>query len=195
MRYGTGAKDVAMLKTLRRSALLLSLAAALGCAHKNPPPDFAYDHAVSFAGLNTYAWFDDPTWVMPQGNSIVDGQFIDRNVRQAVDDALAKKGYVKVDRDASFFVAYHVGAAGVLSQDKWGVYSWWNVYYVAYGGTNWAKQGNLVLDIRDDKSKLIWRGSRTAIIGTNPDALKKDIDNAAALLLASFPPKPGTEAK
>jgi hypothetical protein len=185
----------AMLKTLRRTALLLSLAATLACAHKNPPPDFAYDHAVSFAGLKTFAWFDDPTWVMPQGNSIVDGQFVDRNVRQAVNDTLTKNGYVKVEKDANFYVAYHGGAAGVLSQDKWGVYSWWNVYYVDYAGTKYRKQSNLVLDIRDDKYKLIWRGGRTALIGTNPEQLKKDIDKAVALLLAQFPPKPGTEAK
>ena len=57
---------------------------------------------------------------MPQGNSIVDGQFIDRNVREAVNDTLQKKGYVKVDKDASFYVAYHADAAGVLCQDKWG---------------------------------------------------------------------------
>ena len=184
-----------MLKSLGRSVLLLSLAAALGCAHKNPPPDFAYDHAASFAGLKTYAWFDDPNWVMPQGNSIIDGQFIDRNVRQAVNDTLTKKGYVLVDKNASFYVAYHGGAAGVLSQDKWGTYSWWNVYYIDYAGTKYRKQSNLTLDIRDDKYKLIWRGARTAMIGTNPDELKRDIENAVELLLKSFPPQPGTEAK
>ena len=184
-----------MLDNLRRSMLLLALAGTLACAHKNPPPDFAYDHAASFAGPKTFAWFDDPNWVMPQGNSIVDGQFVDRNVRQAVNDTLTKNGYVKVEKDANFYVAYHGGSAGVLSQDKWGVYNWWNVYYVDYAGTKYHKQSNLVLDIRDDKYKLIWRGGRTAMIGTNPDALKKDIDRAVALLLAQFPPKPGTEAK
>ena len=81
-----------MLKSLGRSVLLLSLAAALGCAHKNPPPDFAYDHAASFAGLKTYAWFDDPNWVMPQGNSIIDGQFIDRNVRAGRQRHAAEEG-------------------------------------------------------------------------------------------------------
>ena len=100
----------AMLKNLLRSALLLSLAVAFGCAHKNPPPDFAYDHTASFAGLKTYAWFDDPTWVMPQGNSIVDGQFIDRNVREAVSENLNKKDFAKVENgDANFYVAYHGG--------------------------------------------------------------------------------------
>ena len=52
-----------------------------------------------------------------------------------------------------------------------------------------------MLDIRDSQKKLIWRGGRTAMIGTNPDELAKDIDRAVALLLAEFPPKTGTEAK
>ena len=126
---------------------------------------------------------------MPQGNSIVDGQFIDRNVRQSVDAALQKKGYRKTDGGpASFFVAYHTDAAGVLSQDKYGVYTWWSWAYVGYAGTTYQKQGTLVLDVRDPRRALIWRGARTAIIGTNPEALAKDIDGAVALLLAEFPP-------
>lgn len=181
---------------LPRLTAALLLLGALGCMHKNPPPDFAYDHTASFAGLKTYAWFEDPNWVMPQGNSIVDGQFIDRNVRKAVNESLQKKGYVMADPgNASFYVAYHGGSAGVLSQDKWGVYSWWNVYYTDYAGTKYRKQSTLVLDVRDSQKKLIWRGGRTALIGTNPDELAGDIDRAVALLLAEFPPKPGTEAK
>jgi hypothetical protein len=185
-----------MTKLFRNGALILALAAASGCAHKNPPPDFAYDHATSFANLTTYAWFDDPTWTMPQGNSIVDGQFIDRNVRQAVDASLQKKGYRKLEGgEPTFYVAYHPNAAGVLSQDKWGVYNWWSWSYVGYAGTKWQKQGNLVLDVRDSRKALVWRGARTAMIGSNPEELKKDIDAAVALLLAEFPPQPAKEAK
>jgi hypothetical protein len=213
-------KRVALRKTLRRSTLLLSLAAALACAHRNPPPDFAYDHTASFAGPKTYAWFEDPKWVMPSGNSIVDSQFVDRSVREAVNACLKKDGYVLVAAgDANFFVAYHEAAAGGLSQDKSGVYSSQSGSYVApesvgaepkgdpdigislppptdnYTGTKFEKRSTLVLDIRDSQKKLIWRRERTASIGNNPDELKKNIDHAVALLLAKFPPKTGTEAK
>jgi hypothetical protein len=185
-----------MKKALLRRAILLALPTALACAHKNPPPDFAYDHATSFAGLTTYAWYDDPTWKMPQGNSIVDGQFIDRHVREAVNQDLQKKGYRKVETgDPSFFVAYHTDAAGVLSQDKYGVYGWWNWSYVDYYGTKYRKQGMLALDIRNGRKELVWRGTRIVMVGTNPDELAKDIDRAAALLLDEFPPPPAKEAK
>jgi hypothetical protein len=184
------------MRRLRASAILLGLAATLACAHKNPAPDFAYDHTASFANLKTYAWFEDPAWEFPQGNSIVDGRFVDEHIRQAVNDALQKKGFGRVDTgSASFFVSYHGGAAGVLSQDKWGVYQWWNLYYVDYAGTKYRKQSTLTLDIRGADKKLIWRGVRTAMIGTNPEELARDIDRAVSLLLAEFPPAPGTEAK
>lgn len=188
--YRTGT----MTKDLRRPALLLALCVALACAHKNPPPDFAYDHTASFAGLKTYAWFDDPNFVMPHGNSIVDGQFVDRNIREAVNKTLQKKGYEKVETGASFYVAYNGGSAGTLSQDKWGTYSWWSSYYVNYE-TTFRKQSTLVLDVRDSQKKLIWRGGRTALIGTNPEQLAGDIDKAVTLLLAEFPPQPGAGAK
>jgi hypothetical protein len=184
-----------MRKNLLRAAILSALTATAACAHKNPPPDFAYDHATSFANLQTYAWFVDPAWKIPQGNSIVDGQFIDRNVRQDVDAVLQKKGYRKIESgDPSFFVAYHTDAAGVLSQDKYGVYNWWSWSYVGYAGTEYQKRGMLVLDVRDSRKELVWRGARTAALGSNPEALARDIDAAVALLLAEFPP-PTKEAK
>jgi hypothetical protein len=150
----------------------------------------------------------------------VDGQFIDRHVREAVNEKLKKEGYALVaGDDANFFVAYHEGSVGGLSQGKWGVYSSSAGSYVAsetapelnsqtpsmgleinprsdgYTATKYGKQNTLVLDIRDSQKKLIWRGGRTAMIGSNPDELKKNIDHAVALLLAKFPPKTGTEAK
>jgi len=184
-----------MLRNLTRAAVLAAFSAVLGCAHKNPPPDFAYDHTTSFADLKTYAWFADPNWKMPQGNSIVDGQFLDRNIRQDVDAALQKKGYQKIESgDPTFWVAYHTDAAGVLSQDKYGVYNWWSWTYVGYYGTKYEKQGMLVLDVRDAQKELVWRGARTATVGTNPETLRSAIDSAVTLLLSEFPP-PTKEAK
>ena len=84
-----------MNQRFRRFAAALvaaaALAAAFACAGK-PVVNFAYDHAASFGGIKTYAWFDDPNFQMPGGNSIVDGKFIDDNVRRAIDETMKKKG-------------------------------------------------------------------------------------------------------
>ena len=49
----------------------------------------------------------------------------------------------------------------------------------------------LALDVRSSGRELIWRGARIAMVGTNPDALAKDIDSAVDLLLKEFPPPTG----
>ena len=40
--------------------------------------------------MKTYAWYEGPNFQIPHGDSIIDGQFIDRTVRQAVDESLGE---------------------------------------------------------------------------------------------------------
>ena len=161
------------------------------CAGK-PSFQFASDPAARFDGLRTFGWYVDPEWKMPRGGSIVDGQFIDRNIREAVDMDLTSKGFQKVaDGKADFLVQYHVDQVGVASQDKFGGYDWWSGW--VYVGAKYQKEGSLTLDVRDAGNKLIWRANKTAIIGTNPEAVKRDIDDAVGDLLSKFPPKTAGE--
>jgi hypothetical protein len=174
------------MKTILRGLAAALLLSTLACAGK-PKFNFAYDHSASFAGLKTYAWFDDPSFQMPGGNSIVDGQFVDRRVRAAVEKEMAKKGYAKANGDADIYISYSTNPAGVVSQDKFGRYQWWSPTLV--GGTKYQKEGSLVLDVRDRQHRLVWRGFKQAIIGTNPEAVGRDIDDAVDDLLDKFPPK------
>lgn len=175
------------LRPLAAALVAAALTASLACAGK-PIINFAYDHSASFAGLKTYAWFDDPGFQMPGGNSIVDGQFVDRRVRAAVEKELARKGYAKSESgEADIYVSYSTNPAGVVSQDKFGRYAWWSPTLV--GGTKYRKEGSLVLDVRDRQHRLVWRGFKQAIIGTNPESVGRDIDDAVDDLLDKFPPK------
>lgn len=189
-------------------AVLLFLCAAIASAQKSAPPDLGYDPTANFAGLKSYAWFEDPKWVMPEGNAVVDGPFIDRTVRAAVNAKLGKKGFTKVETGASFFVTYYASEAGGLNQNKWerpredGGFLLWpltqpetNPAFVDDSGTKYRHRSILVLEVRDSRQKLIWRRARTASTGTNPDAVAKGIDRAAGKLLAHFPPGNGTEKK
>jgi hypothetical protein len=179
-------KRLAALTMFAALAVTLSVF-AYGCAGK-PTLQFASDPNARFEGLRTFAWFDDPSFQVPRGGSVVDGQFIDRNIRDAVDRDLTKKGFQKAaSGKADFSVAYHVDQVGVASQDKFGGYDWWSGYI--YVGAKYRKEGSLTLDVRDAGNKLIWRANKTAIIGTNPEAVKRDIDDAVGDLLAKFPPK------
>lgn len=201
-----------MVTVLRRSAILLLLCAVLTAAKKKPPSDPAFDPAADFSRLKSYAWIDGASGAAPEGNSIVDGQFIDRRVREAVNARLTRKGFVKVEKDPSFYVAYREGAAGGMSQNKWDVPPKYAIdepwlqagevrqpvldpAFVADSGTNYRKRSILVLDILDSQKKLIWHGSRTSMTGTNPDELAKSIDHAVGRLLEKFPPKSRGDAR
>jgi hypothetical protein len=171
-------------RLLAFAAAVAMLAAACGGTH--PKPVFAYDHKANFAVLKTYAWYADPTFVIPHGDSIIDGAFLDEHIREAIDNAMHKKGYTKVDpANANMLVAYHTGDTGVGEHDEFGNYEWWSGYVVA---TNWEKERTVTIDIRDSSRKLIWRGQVSRLEGSNPDAVARDLNGEIGTLLSKFPP-------
>jgi Domain of unknown function (DUF4136) len=171
---------------MRRLALLAMLLAAAACAGK-PEIHFAWDQAASFAGLKTWAWYADPNFQMPGGGSIVDGRFIDERVRAAVERDFARKGMSKGEEGrADLYVSYSTRPDGVVSQDRFGRYDWWTATIVV--GAKYQKAGTLTLDVRDRERRLVWRGAKSAILGTNPEKVGRDIDDAVGDLLSKFPP-------
>ncbi len=207
-------------KILAGATTLAVFCVSLACAHTTPPPEFAYDKSANFEGLKSYAWFDDPTEAMPEGNSIVDGQFIDRTIRDAVNQSLSKKGFEKVEKAPSFYVAYREGPAGGLSQGKWdlstqqpaacppdcsisldngigpyGLRPDLSPSSVAETGTKYRKQWTMEVTIRDSNQRIVWLGVRTTGIGTNPQEVARDLKDAVASLLAKFPPRAATATR
>jgi len=174
---------------LRASLLLLAGAiGAAGCRGTHPAPQFSWDKAADFAALKTYAWWDGPGYPMPHGDSIIDGQFIDRHVRSAVDATLQKKGFRKVaPGNANFIVGYYSGDTGVSDEVKDPNYAW----LTGYETTMYEKSRQITIDIRDPGKKLLWRGSITRLEGENPDAAGREIDHEVDALLSHFPPAPG----
>ena len=179
---------------MRRVLASLTLAAAVlaGCAGA-PQYHYAFDPEFRFTPPRTYAWYDDPDFQMPGGSSIVDGRFVDENVRRAIDETMKKKGVQPAASGATpdIYVSYTTQSAGVASQDRFGAYHWWSG--TVWAGTKYQKAGTLWIDIRDSSHKLVWRGLKTAIVGTNPDAMRRDIEKAVSELLAEYPPPPGAK--
>src|SRR5262245_2763557 len=111
---------------MRRRALpllLLASAALSACRGTHPAPVYAWDKAADFSAMKTYAWWAPPGFQVPHGDSIIDGQFIDRTVRDAVNESLAKRGFQQVAAaNASMFVGYGTGDTRVSDQVKdWNV--------------------------------------------------------------------------
>jgi hypothetical protein len=174
------------------AALVLAAAGMAACAGA-PTYHYAFDPTFRFVEPKTYGWYDDPKFQMPGGGSIVDGRFIDENVRRAIDETLLKKGVHPVVTGATpdIYVSYTTRADGVASQDRFGAYHWWSG--TVWAGTKYQKEGTLYIDVRDSEHKLIWRGLKSAILGTNPDAVRRDIERAVSELLAEYPPPPGAK--
>jgi hypothetical protein len=177
-------------RPMRKLVILLAAAvASAGCGAGPPQPEFAWDHAASFANVKTYAWYDGPPFQYPHGGGIVDGRFIDEHVRRDVEAELGRKGYVKADGGSpDIFVTYHTDPAGIADRDVWGQYSWWSPYI--HVGTAYEKSGALALDVRDPGKKLVWRGMVARSIGNNPEDVARAIEKAVADLLKNFPPPP-----
>jgi hypothetical protein len=177
-----------VIRTIRGFLLLAAGAAlfAVACQGTHPKPVFAYDHKATFADLKTWAWYDDPTFKVPHGDSIIDGAFLDGHIRSAIEDALRKKGYEKVNpTNATMLVAYHTGDTGVGEHDEFGNYEWWSGYVVA---TNWEKERTVTIDIRNGTRKLVWRGQIARLEGSNPEGVAKELNREVATLLSHFPP-------
>lgn len=180
------------MQRLHALALLALLAGASACAGTRPPPHFSWDAKQDFASIRTFAWYEDPSFKMPHGDSIVDGRFLDTHIRRAIEAGLEKKGYRKEPGPAAdIFVAYHTGQSGVASHDEYGVYDWFAFPVYVYEGSEYEEERTLVIDIRDRGKKLIWRGAIRRLEGTNPEAVAREIDRTSGDLLSRFPPAPG----
>jgi Domain of unknown function (DUF4136) len=173
------------MKTLKALLLLPLTAVALACS-TTPPPQVAYDRSFSFAGLKTFDWYADPAEEKSVGGAIVDARWVNDHVKAAVNAELEKKGLRPAGSGTpDFYVDYHTRSGGIAERDQYGVYSWWTGMPT---GANYYKEAILILDVRDAQKKLIWRGSDTKVLGTDPEQLDRQVKSAVATLFRNFPP-------
>lgn len=161
-----------------------------------------YDASANFADLKTYDWIAEPQ--KATGDFRIDAPFIERRIRDAVDNQLAVQGYEKQSSATpDFLVGYHVALNKKLAVTTM------NEYYGTVIGPRWHHstprwygsetyvydydEGSLVVDVIEAGGrKLIWRGSAIARVDTTASAERKTkrINEAVKRILAQFPPKP-----
>jgi len=180
----------------RRAPLLPAAVAAalvglsLACAGTHPAPRFAKDPNADLSPPRTYAWGDRPGLRKPHGDSIVDGAFLDKRIREAVERELASHGYrpAPAGQPPDLLVSYQTGQDGVASADEWGTYTWWSFPVYVYEGSEYEKERVLTIELRDAGHKLQWRGQVVRLEGTNPEAVGREIDREVSELLSHLPP-------
>jgi len=173
------------MRGMRILAVSLSFAGLVACS-TTPPPQVAYDHSVNFSSYKTFDWYADPSEEKSVGGAIVDARWVNDHVKGAVTAELEKKGLRPAgSAPPDFYLDYHTRSGGVAERDQYGVYSWWSGMPT---GANYYKEAVLILDVRDTQKKLVWRGSETKVLGTDPEQLDRQIKSAVATLFKNFPP-------
>lgn len=187
---------------MRAASVILGIALS-GCSTLEISYD--YDPKANFTGLETYAWLDEPQ--KPTGDPRIDGNTILKSrVHEAVDGALAARGFRRVADDPDFLVAYHVSLdrrQSVQTLNSYYGYSpgWGYGYGAAYRPGYWAgvpqtyvyeyEEGTLILDVVDPETReLIWRGSAQDEVSfkSTPEKDQAQLDEAVQRMLEHFPP-------
>ena len=178
-----------------KQALLLLIAAltvlVTGCS-SSITVTHDFDKTANFAALKSFDWLPVP----PAAGGTVKAEMernslLDKRVKAAVNSQLVTKGYEMNNANPDFLLIYHTGV-----EDKISVTDWGYNYARPYWGTSHVdvyqyKQGTLVLDIIEAKSKdLIWRGVAQGTIQerATPEEREEKLGLAVGKLLDNFPP-------
>jgi hypothetical protein len=161
-----------------------------------------YDHRTDFSGLRSYAW-TQPEQRAPI-DPRVDVQFIEKHIKEVVDEKLADEGYRKVNEDqADFFVTYgasvryKVNAVDLGGQQGYGagLGPADDADYIASGGSGTVveeyEEGKLsVLVLPKRGGAPLWRGSaKAAIYLSDPaDERARRLRRAVKRIIDRFPP-------
>ncbi|WP_299699560.1 DUF4136 domain-containing protein [uncultured Pontibacter sp.] len=137
------------------------------------------------SGRTTYAWYqNDPSAAANYMKGY--GPSLNSNLIRAVEEEMARKGYSKTTVNPDVLVAYDVSVSVPDTMDKPDLYgpgfgysyaymvgyrySYGNAQMPGYRAVDLFKQGTLIVDVIDPKSKqLLWRGWTEGAV-KNPDA-------------------------
>ena len=192
-----------MKKTALVSIALLLLAASAAVAQD---VRYKFDNNADFSKFKTYKWVPIKDAVNKDDAKVDDR--LDKQIKDAVDAELGKKGLTKTDADtADLYVGYLAGIGTEIQFSSyntgWGYGPGWTGggWYRGGGGMTTGPNyygiyaGQLVVDMsHSENHALIWRGlaSKTVDPNAKPDKQQKNLAKAVAKLLKNYPPPPPT---
>lgn len=189
-----GGKSMRKLSLFVVAFLLLMTASAL-----SQDVRYNFDKNTDFSKFKTYKW------VTLKDASPVDS-ITDKQIKDAIDTELAKKGLTKVDGDnADLYIGYQTAVGQekefTAYNSSWGYGGGWyrGGWYGGYPGTaitttqtSTIYNGQLALDMYDSANHdLVWRGvaSKTLDPKAKPEKRQKNLAKAAKKLLKDYPPE------
>lgn len=173
-------------QNLPRIALLTAFLIVLSNGLSAQQVTYNYMPGTDFSKYHTYKWVDIPSNIHPN-------QIVDQEIRQAVNNALASKGFTLATGDkADIYVGYQCSVDREREWNAWGM----------GGGLRWGGMGTatsstitngmLGVDFYDPTSKeLIWRGAAAETLNPSGNEQKnmEKLNKGVAKLLKHFPPQ------
>ena len=160
---------------------------------------YNFDKEAKFESFKSYKW------VAIKGAASV-SDLVDKQIKEAIDAELAKKGLSKTDADSADL---YIGYQAAVDQEKeytsftsggggWGYGPGYGGGWYGGGGmstttgsTSTIYKGQVALDMYASGAKaLVWRGTASKTINpkAKPEKQQKNLAKAAAKLLKNYPP-------
>jgi hypothetical protein len=178
----------------RRLIALIIFLTIAGCSTRNPA--VAFDPRYDFTGLRTYDWAAKQA----ETGAELAYDVVDRAVKQAVDEHMARVGYSRTGDNPSFLLNYWVGSEEVVQITDasyygpgWGAY--WAFGWYGPDGVNVSQYepGSVTIDAVSTEPGvgLIWRGIAAAQVDaqSSPRSIERAIEGTVREILKDFPPE------
>jgi len=157
--------------------LVMAVAVSVTSAHA-ASVKYDADETIDFSPWKSWAWKRPE---LPNESSIAEIR-----IRRALEEGFAAKGYTNVERAAAdFLIDYHAAIGRELRLDEgWGFPGRRDIRVNSYA------KGVLVVDVFERATgRLVWRGSVSDALASDPAKADKKMGKAVAKLLKKFPPK------
>jgi hypothetical protein len=123
-----------------------------------------------------------------------------RALRDYLVQGFQARGYIPVDSNPDFAVAYYASTKEKLDVTYWDYGYAWEPYW--WGGVGWGPvdptvtkytEGTVILDVIDPRTKeLLWRGSGVARVSDDVQEYEQELRKTVMAILEKFPPaQPG----
>ena len=163
---------------------------------------------VNFAKYRTFAWAETEVKTGGDPNPLLRNPMAEASIQQAIESELSKRGVRRVDRHPDFFLTSHIYVEkaertvtnphpagfgypylvrwrGGLIPVNYGF--WYSPAYFQTYRTETYREGTLVIDIIDAKTKnLVWRGSIVDPVN-DPARIGQQFSEAARDIIEKFP--------
>jgi len=154
-----------------------------------------YNPDVNFGDLKSFKFYKDEKIA---GDALASRPMLRDRIRNAIREALIKKGFEEDKNNPDFMIVLFGGMKGKIKTSGWGYYQWYNPWWgtAAYSDreidVSHYEQGSIVIDIvLAENKELVWRGVADGITRQklSPQELDEAVEYVVNKILTDFPPE------